>query len=148
MSLEFFSVEGKRLIDKGSMLQEFYEITGISIKALQGTALHQFIVEERLSWAGQLQVTRKENQVYSLLGIFDVYMPLLYGEDREQALVRLRREISRSISEEYVLPETQPKHTKTADKPDVAEYASLADGEFRLFMLHNGDMGSTITGDI
>ncbi|KAH6668978.1 hypothetical protein B0J14DRAFT_674532 [Halenospora varia] len=31
------------------------------------------------------QTTRKEDQAYSLLGIFNVYMPLIYGEGKEHA---------------------------------------------------------------
>jgi hypothetical protein len=33
--------------------------------------------------------------VYSLLGIFDVYMPLIYGEGRENAVGRLREAVDR-----------------------------------------------------
>ncbi|OAL33004.1 hypothetical protein AYO22_00089 [Fonsecaea multimorphosa] len=33
---------------------------------------------------------------YSLLGIFDVYMPLIYGEGRENAFTRLRKKIDKS----------------------------------------------------
>lgn len=35
-----------------------------------------------MSWAETHQTTRKEDVAYSLLGIFDVYMPLIYGEGR------------------------------------------------------------------
>jgi len=34
---------------------------------------------------------------YSLLGIFDVNMPLIYGEGRERALKRLREEIDKAL---------------------------------------------------
>jgi hypothetical protein len=33
---------------------------------------------------------------YSLLGIFDVNMPLIYGEGQEKALKRLREEIDKA----------------------------------------------------
>jgi hypothetical protein len=38
--------------------------------------------------------TREEDRAYSLLGIFDISMPLIYGEGREKAILRLRKEIS------------------------------------------------------
>ena len=32
---------------------------------------------------------------YSLLGIFDIFLPLIYGEGRENAFRRLREEVSK-----------------------------------------------------
>jgi hypothetical protein len=96
-SVEFFSREGNRLGDKRSLQQKIHEITGIPAQALQETSLSRFSVDERLSWAQNRQTTRKEDQAYALLGIFDVYMPLLYGEGRENAFIRLQEEIDRSL---------------------------------------------------
>jgi hypothetical protein len=47
-------------------------------------------------WAETRETTCKEDKAYSLLGIFDVYMPLIYGEGREKALKRLREEIDKA----------------------------------------------------
>ncbi len=92
-SVEFFSQEGNRLGDKRSLQQQIHEITGITVQALQETFLSRFSFDERLSWAQNRQTTRKEDQAYALLGIFDVYMPLIYGEGRDNALKRLLKEI-------------------------------------------------------
>ncbi|KAF2193440.1 TPR-like protein [Zopfia rhizophila CBS 207.26] len=92
-SVEFFSVEGHRLGDKHSLQQILHEITGIAIGALQGSPLSQFSVDERMSWVGRRETKRVEDAAYSLLGIFDIHMPLIYGEGREKAFHRLRREI-------------------------------------------------------
>jgi hypothetical protein len=94
-SVEFFSQEGKRIGSKRTLERQVHEITGIAISALQGASLSQFGVNERLSWADNRQTTRKEDKAYSLLGIFDVYMPLIYGEGGDNALVRLREEIDK-----------------------------------------------------
>jgi len=48
-------------------------------------------------WAEKRETTRKEDKVYSLLGIFNVHMPLIYGEGREKALGRLREEIDKPL---------------------------------------------------
>ena len=93
-SVEFFSQEGKRLGDKKSLERQIHEITGIAVPALQGTSLSQFSVDERFKWAQNRETTRKEDWAYSLLGIFDIFMPLIYGEGRENAVIRLRKEIS------------------------------------------------------
>jgi hypothetical protein len=95
-SVEFFSRKGKRLGDKRTLERQIHEITGIALSALQGAPLSQFGVDERLAWAKNRQTTRKEDETYSLLGIFNVYMPLIYGEGRDNAFTRLRDEIDKS----------------------------------------------------
>jgi len=95
-SVEFFSQEGKRLGDKQSLEQEVHEITGIAIPALQGTSLHEFSVDERLLWTKSRQTTRKEDKAYCLLGIFGIFMPLIYGEGEDNAIRRLRDEIDKA----------------------------------------------------
>ena len=95
-SVEFFSSEGIRLGDKLSLEGEIHRITGIAIEALRGRSLSDFSINERMQWATKRTTTRKEDEAYSLLGIFDINMPLIYGE-RERALVRLREQIDRSL---------------------------------------------------
>jgi hypothetical protein len=92
-SVEFFSRERKRLGDKRSLKQQIHEITGIADSALQGAALSQFSVDERLLWAENRRSKLEEDKAYSLLGIFDVYMPLIYGEGEENAFKRLRTSV-------------------------------------------------------
>jgi hypothetical protein len=92
-TVEFFSKEHYPLGDKKSLEQEIYQITGIAPEALRGDRpLREFTVDERMSWAKTRQTTRQEDAAYCLLGIFDVHMPLIYGEGREKALFRLRKE--------------------------------------------------------
>jgi hypothetical protein len=45
-----------------------------------------------MSWAASRQITRNEDLTYCLLGVFDVNMPLLYGEG-PKAFLRLQEEI-------------------------------------------------------
>lgn len=49
-------------------------------------------IAERMSWASNRQTKRKEDMAYCLLGIFDVNMPLIYGEG-EKTFRRLQEEI-------------------------------------------------------
>jgi hypothetical protein len=93
-SVEFFSSKGERLGDKRSMEQQVHEITGIAVQALRGNPLSDFTVTERMLWAAKRKTTRKEDEAYSLLGIFDIHMPLIYGEG-EKAFVRLMEEIEK-----------------------------------------------------
>ena len=52
-----------------------------------------------MSWAAKRETKREEDAAYSLLGIFNIYMPLLYGEGRKKALVRLQKEINESLED-------------------------------------------------
>jgi hypothetical protein len=92
-SVEFFSVEGERLGDKKSLERQIHDITGITPQALQGAPLSHFGVDKRMSWAAKRETKREEDAAYSLLGIFDIHMPLIYGEGRKKALARLQKEI-------------------------------------------------------
>ncbi|PNP39165.1 hypothetical protein TGAMA5MH_08842 [Trichoderma gamsii] len=92
-SVEFFTREGIKLGDKGSLCHLIHEITSIAIPALLGQPLSQFSVDERMKWAESRQTTREEDGAYSLIGILDISLPIMYGEGREWATRRLKREI-------------------------------------------------------
>ena len=103
--VEFFSKEGERLGNKGSLERHIHEVTGIPVEALRGNPLSDFSIPERMLWAEARDTTREEDKAYSLLGIFNVHMPLIYGEGRENAFKRLREEIDRA-SKGNLLPIT------------------------------------------
>lgn len=88
-SVEFFSVEEERLGDKSSLEQNVHEIIGITTEAFKGKSLCRFDSDEKFSWPDHRQTEREEDSVYCLLGIFDVYLPPIYGEGRQNALKRL-----------------------------------------------------------
>jgi hypothetical protein len=79
--------------------KELHEITDIDIRALQGDPLPNFTVPDRMSWAKKRQTTRQEDKAYSLLGIFGIHMPLIYGEGEENSFRRLREAIRTASSE-------------------------------------------------
>jgi hypothetical protein len=55
---------------------------------------------KRMSWAAQRQTRRREDTAYCLLGIFDITMPMVYGEgDR----ARLQREIMKNTRDDSIL---------------------------------------------
>ncbi|KAK0730886.1 HET-R [Lasiosphaeris hirsuta] len=97
-TVEFFCAEGKRLGDKESLEQHIHNITGIPLGALRGGLLSDFSIDERMEWVKKRNTTHEEDKAYSLLGIFDVYMPLVYGEGEAGAFARLREKISKDFS--------------------------------------------------
>jgi hypothetical protein len=96
-SVQFFSIEGNCLGDKHSLVQYIHDVTGISIMALEGRPLFQFDTEEKMSWASERLTKEGEDAAYCLMGLFDIHMPLIYGEGREKAVKRLRTEIHSSM---------------------------------------------------
>lgn len=79
----------------------------------QRQRLDDFSVAEKMSWAANRATTRPEDLAYCLLGIFDINMPLLYGEGRAKAFRRLQEEIIRSTNDDSIYawsyPEEQSK---------------------------------------
>ncbi|KAF1809665.1 HET-domain-containing protein [Eremomyces bilateralis CBS 781.70] len=94
--VEFYSRDHVRLGDRKSLERHICEETGIAIEALQRRPLHDFSVEERFRWVEKRQTTEEEDMAYCLLGIFGIFLPLIYGEGQENAMRRLRREIKDS----------------------------------------------------
>ncbi|OOF90952.1 hypothetical protein ASPCADRAFT_155651, partial [Aspergillus carbonarius ITEM 5010] len=77
-------------------------ITNINEVALEGRSNFKlYSVASRMSWAAQRQTNRVEDMAYCLLGIFEVHMPLLYGEG-ERAFIRLQEEILRETDDQSI----------------------------------------------
>jgi hypothetical protein len=120
-SVEFFSKEGAELGNRSSLERHIHEVTGISVRALRGHNLSDFSVHERLIWAEKRETTRKEDKAYSLLGIFDIHMPLIYGEGREKAFKRLQEEIDKDSKGTLLSPD---------ERFSWAVYMCYTDGRF------------------
>lgn len=56
-----------------------------------------------MSWAADRQTTRPEDKAYSLMGLFRVNMPTLYGEGEESAMFRLQSEIFKDTGDHSTL---------------------------------------------
>lgn len=85
--------------EKNEFLQELSDVTGIPIYVLEDRrSVSEVSVAERMSWAAHRETTRLEDMAYSLLGIFDIQMPLLYGEG-EKAFIRLQEEILKTTDD-------------------------------------------------
>ncbi|KAI1786213.1 HET-domain-containing protein [Ganoderma leucocontextum] len=82
---------------KHALVDLVESITEIDHKALLHLqSLDKFSVSQRLSWAAKREMRRVEDQAYSLLGIFDINMPTLYGEGN-RAFRRLQEQIMQRI---------------------------------------------------
>ncbi|KAL5584582.1 hypothetical protein FOVSG1_013971 [Fusarium oxysporum f. sp. vasinfectum] len=100
-----------------SLASQVAQITGIPRKVLYIGDLGSFSAATRMSWAARRRTTRIEDQAYCLLGIFDVHMPLLYGEGKH-AFIRLQEEIIKK----------QPDHTLFAWRSEPTSPAPTFSG--------------------
>jgi hypothetical protein len=91
-NVEFYNCTWHILGTKESLKDAISEITGIGVAILEGADPEGLSVAKRMSWASKRTTTRVEDIAYSLLGLFGVNMPMLYGEG-ERAFIRLQEEI-------------------------------------------------------
>ncbi|KAH8732139.1 heterokaryon incompatibility protein-domain-containing protein, partial [Phaeosphaeriaceae sp. PMI808] len=85
--------------DKITLCSKTSQITGIIEKDLTGQRpLSEIPVAVRMSWASSRITTREEDMAYCLLGIFDINMPMLYGEG-QKAFQRLQEEIIKEYAD-------------------------------------------------
>ncbi|KAH7084570.1 heterokaryon incompatibility protein-domain-containing protein [Paraphoma chrysanthemicola] len=141
VTVEFFSSDGDRIGDKSSLVQEINRITSIPVEALRGTPLDRFSVEERMSWTKNRVTKREEDAAYSLLGIFNVHMPLIYGEGKGNAFFRLRREIRESPSNAHLSTTKAEQFCITAiarRSEELDLFLCGPDGEVYSLLLKNG----------
>lgn len=69
---------------KDHFAQPVHQITKIAPDVWRNPdGLAKFSIAERMTWASKRETTRIEDTAYCLLGIFDINMPLLYGEGKK-----------------------------------------------------------------
>jgi hypothetical protein len=90
--LHFFNHLWKPIGSRRRLAPKIGRITGIPVSALQHLDLAGYCVAEKFSWSANRQTTREEDRAYCLLGLFQINMPLLYGEGA-RAFHRLQEEI-------------------------------------------------------
>lgn len=107
-------------IDRGSkksLCTKLSAITAIDTKVLRHELhLSSIAIAQRMSWAAKRETTRIEDRSYSLLGLFGVHMPMIYGEE-ERAFRRLQEEIIKSTLDMSIFAWKMPEHTKPLDYP-------------------------------
>ncbi|KAG1732402.1 heterokaryon incompatibility protein-domain-containing protein [Suillus paluster] len=116
----FFSREWEEIGSKSSLAHLIERITGIERPVLLTNHPGEISVAKRMSWAAHRETTRVEDRAYSLLGLFGVYMPTIYGEG-ENAFVKLQIEIMKSSNDQSIFAWKSPHGYKTgllASSPD------------------------------
>ena len=112
----FYDSQWQSVGSKHDLQSELSRITRIPSGILLHEApLSSVLVAQRMSWAAGRETTRVEDEAYYLLGIFDVNMPLLYGEE-SKAFRRLQEEIIKSSTDLSIFAWTvSPLHADNMD---------------------------------
>jgi hypothetical protein len=116
------SAQAIDLLSHIDLADDVSKITGIPTDFLiSKKGLWQTLVAPRISWASRRKTTREEDHAYSLMGMFDISMPILYGEGLEKAFARLQHEIMRKNPDQSILSWYHADATSNrlpADSPD------------------------------
>jgi hypothetical protein len=87
---------------KDGLADRISQITNINRYYLNRETVSEASIAERMSWASTRSTKRTEDIAYCLLGIFDINMPLLYGEG-SNAFRRLQEEIMKHATDLSIL---------------------------------------------
>ncbi|KAK5658381.1 hypothetical protein OQA88_2357 [Cercophora sp. LCS_1] len=91
--VEFYSSDCQRLGSKSSLQDLISRATRIPLAVLRDPlTVTSTSIAQRMSWAANRQTSRKEDLAYCLMGLFDINMPMIYGEG-DRAFIRLQEEI-------------------------------------------------------
>lgn len=102
LRVKFFSNGWRFLGSKQDLSSLLSRWTGIQVSVLEHqVTIHDISVANRMHWASKRRTTRVEDIAYCLLGIFDVNMPLLYGEGM-RAFERLQEQILRTTNDSTI----------------------------------------------
>ena len=100
--MQFYDKNWKEIGTKRSLQDAISKATGIQRHVLRGyCSIFECTIAERMCWAANRITGRCEDIAYCLMGIFDVNMPLLYGEG-VRAFQRLQEQIIKT-TEDYTL---------------------------------------------
>ncbi|KAF7523757.1 hypothetical protein G7054_g11674 [Neopestalotiopsis clavispora] len=110
----FFTRDWRVLGTKHDLVQTISDATGIRSSYLLKPAsyVREASIAERMHWAARRMTTRVEDLAYCLMGIFDVNMPLLYGEGG-RAFTRLQIAIMANSEDQSIFAwEDNQLHTR------------------------------------
>lgn len=137
-TMTFYDHHWDTITTKENALTSLARITGIDEFVLNGGNLRLVSIARIMSWAARRTTTREEDMAYSLLGLFGISMPMLYGEGTD-AFLRLQTVLIDTYDDQTVFAwEFPPDNTLEWDgvlapSPRVfRNSASMSPARFRL----------------
>lgn len=114
---------------KQRLCHEISTITGVPVRVFTfEDPVRSYSVAVRMSWAADRETTRTEDVAYCLFGLFDVNLPLLYGEG-PKAFRRLQEEIMRTVNDAslFAWSRKKPVYQASDEMNDAELHGFLAD---------------------
>lgn len=110
----------------GDKIQHDYEISKrckIPVEVLHGKDPRKYSTMQRMSWSFGRTTTRAEDRAYSLLGLFDIAMPIQYGEGM-RAFTRLQEEIKKDLPDatDFDISKFLPQYVDKEVQTDSIKY--------------------------
>ncbi|KAI6143511.1 heterokaryon incompatibility protein-domain-containing protein, partial [Pisolithus thermaeus] len=100
--VKFFNKNWVPIGNRWQLASTLVDITRIPSEVLtSGLAGKRLSVAQIMSWAAERKTTRVEDRAYSLMGLFGVNMPMVYGEGKK-AFRRLQLEIIREYNDQSI----------------------------------------------
>jgi hypothetical protein len=128
----FFAQDWVQVGTRKSLHSIISGITGIQPAVLTGEKKpKQCHVSERMSWASNREAKAVEDKAYALMGLFDIKLPVLYGEGN-RAFRRLQDEIRKTHNDtartgiRLLITNSEPLELKYFPASDSPEYAILS----------------------
>ncbi|KAJ1328918.1 HET domain-containing protein [Microdochium nivale] len=87
----FFAKDWSNMGTRDWLFKEIEAVTGINVEDCR-REVKTASVARKMSWLARRKTTRIEDMAYCMLGLFNINMPLLYGEGGK-AFIRLQEEI-------------------------------------------------------
>ena len=98
----FVSKDWRMIGMRRTLASTIEQVTAVDVDILLHRApLDSVSVARRMSWAANRKTTRVEDEAYSLMGIFGIFMATIYGEGRH-AFIRLQEEILKRIPDQTI----------------------------------------------
>ncbi|KAK4446701.1 ankyrin repeat-containing domain protein [Podospora aff. communis PSN243] len=127
---------------KESLSEVISQITNIPEAVLLGIeSIDEVCIATKMTWAAYRETTRTEDIAYCLMGIFNINMPVMYGE-RERAFLRLQEEILKVTDDHSIFawnqwPGFRPRQSEAGNATHLAYFPA----EFTL-------EGQTVPSDV
>ncbi|KAI1748973.1 HET-domain-containing protein [Xylaria castorea] len=100
---EFYAQDWSPIPVEDDLMTLIAKITGVDLNLLRNRELlSKYCIATRMSWASGRTTTRPEDTAYCLMGLFNVNMPILYGEGAKKAFRRLQTEIMRTSFDQSI----------------------------------------------
>ncbi|KAI0116532.1 hypothetical protein GGR51DRAFT_555556 [Nemania sp. FL0031] len=109
--LEFYDMDWKCMGNKHDLASVLADITGIDVQYHTGAKhLSEACIAVKMSWMAKRETKYPEDMAYSMIGIFNVHMPFVYGETGPRAFRRLQEILLSSQSmDESIFAWRMPK---------------------------------------